>query len=159
MNALLIAFPYLETALIAAAFAALQTDHAAVWLIFIGAAALAACAAALIAAIRNALNGISAKQNLQIKGLQIPAYAVNFALAMLGVTMSVFGIGLILWTAALDAVTIVLTGISALGCGRKLLREGKITRGEAVWTTIGSFVYLADVGIAVLWRHREKRES
>ena len=157
MNALLIAFPYLETALIAAAFAALQTDHATVWLILIGILALAGCIIALIAAIRNALNGISAKQNLQIKCIQIPAYLINFALAILGVMMSVFGIGLILWAIVLDGVTIVLTGISALGCGRTLLRTGKITKGQAIWTMIGSFVYCVDVVIAIVWRQKEKR--
>ena len=157
MNALLTAFPYIETALIAAAFTAMQTNHAAAWLIVIGVIALAECGTALIAAIRNALRGISAKQNLQIKCIQIPAYGMNFTLAILGVMMSVFGIGLILWAAALDAVTIVLTGISALGCGRTLARTGKITRRQAIWMMIGSFVYCIDVVIAIVWRRREKQ--
>ena len=151
MNALIMAFPYVCTILAAGCFAALQGDQPAVWIALIAIAGVAAFAAALIAAVRNAVRGLTAKQNLTIKCVQIPAYVLNFAIAMIGVMMSVFGLPMIAWAIAIDFLSIVLTGVSAIGCGRTLYKEGKIDRTSAIWTTIGSFVYCADVVIAIVW--------
>ena len=107
-------------------------------------------------AARNAARGLTAKQNLAIKCAQIPAYVLNFALAILGVTMSVFGLPMIFWAIAIDFLSILTTGISAIGCGRTLCKTGKIAKTAAAWTTIGSFVYCADVAIAVAWYCRER---
>ena len=157
MNALIMAFPYVCTILAAGCFAALQGDQPAVWIALIAIAGMAAFAAALIAAVRNAVRGLTAKQNLTIKCVQIPAYVLNFAIAMIGVMMSVFGLPMIAWAIAIDFLSIVLTGVSAIGCGRTLYKEGKIDRTAAIWTTIGSFVYCADVVIAIVWYCKGKK--
>lgn len=151
------AFPYVCTILAAGCFAALQGDQPAVWIALIAIAGVAAFAAALIAAVRNAVRGLTAKQNLTIKCVQIPAYVLNFAIAMIGVMMSVFGLPMIAWAIAIDFLSIVLTGVSAIGCGRILYKEGKIDRTSAIWTTIGSFVYCADVVIAIVWYCKGKK--
>ena len=157
MNALIMAFPYVCTILAAGCFAALQGDQPAVWIALIAIAGVAAFAAALIAAVRNAVRGLTAKQNLTIKCVQIPAYVLNFAIAIIGVMMSVFGLPMIAWAIAIDFLSIVLTGVSAIGCGRTLYKEGKIDRTAAIWTTIGSFVYCADVVIAIVWYCKGKK--
>lgn len=157
MNALIMAFPYVCTILAAGCFAALQGDRPAVWIALIAIAGVAAFAAALIAAVRNAVRGLTAKQNLTIKCVQIPAYVLNFAIAIIGVMMSVFGLPMIAWAIAIDFLSIVLTGVSAIGCGRTLYKEGKIDRTSAIWTTIGSFVYCADVVIAIVWYCKGKK--
>ncbi len=151
------AFPYVCTILAAGCFAALQGDQPAVWIALIAIAGVAAFAAALIAAVRNAVRGLTAKQNLTIKCVQIPAYVLNFAIAIIGVMMSVFGLPMIAWAIAIDFLSIVLTGVSAIGCGRTLYKEGKIDRTAAIWTTIGSFVYCADVVIAIVWYCKGKK--
>ena len=74
-------FPYVCTILAAGCFAALQGDRPAVWIALIAIAGVAAFATALIAAVRNAVRGLTAKQNLTIKCVQIPAYVLNFAIA------------------------------------------------------------------------------
>ena len=71
--------------------------------------------------------------------------------------MSVFGLPMIAWAIAIDFLSIVLTGVSAIGCGRALYKEGKIDRTSAIWTTIGSFVYCADVVIAIVWYCKGKK--
>lgn len=151
------AFPYVCTILAAGCFAALQGDRPAVWIALIAIAGVTAFAAALIAAVRNAVRGLTAKQNLTIKCVQIPAYVLNFAIAIIGVMMSVFGLPMIAWAIAIDFLSIVLTGVSAIGCGRTLYKEGKIDRTSAIWTTIGSFVYCADVVIAIVWYCKGKK--
>lgn len=151
------AFPYVCTILAAGCFAALQGDQPAVWIALIAIAGVAAFAAALIAAVRNAVRGLTAKQNLTIKCVQIPAYVLNFAIAMIGVMMSVFGLPMIAWAIAIDFLSILLTGVSAIGCGRTLYKEGKIDRTSAIWTTVGSFVYCADVVIAIVWYCKGKK--
>lgn len=150
-------FPYVCTILAAGCFAALQGDQPAVWIALIAIAGVAAFAAALIAAVRNAVRGLTAKQNLTIKCVQIPAYVLNFAIAIIGVMMSVFGLPMIAWAIAIDFLSIVLTGVSAIGCGRTLYKEGKIDRTAAIWTTIGSFAYCADVVIAIVWYCKGKK--
>lgn len=150
-------FPYVCTILAAGCFAALQGNQPAVWIALIAIAGVAAFAAALIAAVRNAVRGLTAKQNLTIKCVQIPAYVLNFAIAIIGVMMSVFGLPMIAWAIAIDFLSIVLTGVSAIGCGRTLYKEGKIDRTAAIWTTIGSFVYCADVVIAIVWYCKGKK--
>ena len=157
MNALIMVFPYVCTLLAAGCFAALRGDQPAVWIALIAIAGAAAFVAALIAAVRNAVRGLTAKQNLTIKCVQIPAYVLNFAIAIIGVMMSVFGLPMIAWAIAIDFFSILLTGISAIGCGRTLYKEGKINRTAAIWTTVGSFVYCADVVIAIVWYCRGKK--
>ena len=120
MNAVIALFPYLCTILAAAGVASLRAERPGAWIALIAIAGAIAFAAALIAAVRNAARGLTAKQNLAFKCAQIPAYVLNFALAILGITMSVFGLPMIFWAIAIDFLSILTTGISAIGCGRTL---------------------------------------
>ena len=151
------AFPYICTVLAAAGVFALRTEHPAAVIVPMVLIGIAAFAAALIQAVRNAARGLTAKRNLKIKCVQIPVYILNFALAIIGVLMSVFGIPVILWAVAIDFLSILLTGVSAIGCGRDLLRAGKISSKQAVWMMIGSFVYCADIVIAIAYYQRSKK--
>lgn len=151
------AFPYICTVLAAAGVFALRTEHPAAVIVPVLGIGIAAFAVALLQAVRNAVCGLTAKRNLKIKCIQIPAYLLNFALAIVGVLMSVFGIPAVLWAVAIDFLSILLTGVSAIGCGRELLRAGKISSKQAVWMMIGSFIYCADIVVAIAYYQRSRK--
>lgn len=100
-------------------------------------------------------NGASAyqlaKMNLIVKGCQIPAYIFHFILGLLGFVMSVWGIGLIIFSVCIDLITIILTGINSIGCTVKMKKEGIITTTTAIFTGIGSFVYCIDIVVAIVY--------
>lgn len=64
--------------------------------------------------------GQAARMNLIIKGIQIPAYIMHFILGFIGLAMSVWGIGFLLWAVLIDLLTILLTGISSIGCSIRM---------------------------------------
>ncbi len=111
----------------------------------------------LIIAIKNVVFGIkgkytarqTAKMNLIVKLCQIPIYIFHFLMAILGLLMSVWGIGLIIVAVTVDLITIILTGINALGCPIGLYKQGRISKAAAALLCIGSFVYCVDIGVAV----------
>lgn len=92
----------------------------------------------------------AAKQNLIVKAVQIPAYIFHFLLGLTGLAASVWGIGFIMFAVIIDLMTIILTGIFAIGCNIKICRQGVISKGTAVVTGIFSFVYCIDLVIAVI---------
>lgn len=92
----------------------------------------------------------AAKQNLIVKAVQIPAYIFHFILGLTGLVASVWGIGFIMIAVIIDLMTIILTGIFAVGCNIKIYRQGVISKGTAVVTGIFSFVYCTDLIIAVI---------
>ena len=51
--------------------------------------------------------GQAARMNLIIKGIQIPAYIMHFILGFIGLAMSVWGIGFLLWAVLIDLLTIL----------------------------------------------------
>ncbi len=67
--------------------------------------------------------GQAARMNLIIKGIQIPAYIMHFILGFIGLAMSVWGIGFLLWAVLIDLLTILLTGISSIGCSIRMRKE------------------------------------
>ena len=93
----------------------------------------------------------SARMNLIIKSIQIPAYIIHFILGFIGLAMSVWGIGIILWAILIDLLTILLTGISSIGCSIRMRKEGLLSTAAAILMGIGCFVYCVDVVIAIAY--------
>ena len=54
--------------------------------------------------------------NLIIKIAQIPAYTINFILGLIGLFMSIRGIGIIGLVIVVDFFSIGLSGINNIGC-------------------------------------------
>lgn len=112
----------------------------------------------LVAAVRGKRTaGELAKANRMIKLAHIPAYVFHFALGILGLVASVWGIGLILWAILIDFLTIILSGtvgLSASLCARK---EGLLTEGESIAYAVLSFVYCADVAAALVFCGKLKK--
>ena len=101
----------------------------------------------------------SARMNLIIKSIQIPAYIIHFILGFIGLAMSVWGIGIILWAILIDLLTILLTGISSIGCSVRMRKEGILSTAAAILMGIGCFIYCVDVVIAIVYvvKAREKQ--
>ena len=93
----------------------------------------------------------AAEINFLVKSLQVPAYIFHFAIGMMGTILSVWGIGIILLAVVVDLITITLTGINSIGCSIRMRKEKILTTPMAVLMGIGSFVYCADVGIAIAY--------
>lgn len=91
-----------------------------------------------------------AKLNLIVKLVQIPAYIFHFLMGLAGSVMSVWGIGVIMLAVAIDLMTILLTGIHAIGCNVKCCRAGAISKKTAVLMSIGSFIYCIDIVVAIV---------
>lgn len=92
----------------------------------------------------------AAKLNLIVKAVQIPAYIFHFLMFLAGTLMSVWGIGVMIFAAAIDLFTIALTGIHAIGCVVKTCKGGVVEKAAAVFMGIGSFIYCIDVVIAIV---------
>jgi len=92
----------------------------------------------------------AALQNLIVKAVQIPAYIFHFLMAVLSPVASVWGIGFFMFAVIIDLMTIILTGIFAIGCNIRICKSGVIKKGTAVATGIFSFVYCIDLVIAVI---------
>lgn len=103
----------------------------------------------------------AARMNLTIKAWQIPAYIFHFILGLLGLMMSVWGIGFIMFAIYIDVVTIALTGINAIGCMVKMRKKGALSTLMAVFAAIGSFIFCADVVIAIVlcFKSRKAQEN
>ena len=97
--------------------------------------------------------------NLIIKGIQIPAYIMHFILGFLGLAMSVWGIGIVLWAILIDLLTILLTGISSIGCSIRMRKEGILSTAAAILMGIGCFVYCADVVIAIVYTVKARKKE
>ena len=112
----------------------------------------------LVAAVRGKrAAGELAKANRMIKLAHIPAYVFHFALGILGLVASVWGIGLILWAIVIDFLTIILSGTVGLSASLCARREGLLTEGESVAYAVLSFVYCADVAAAIVFCEKLKK--
>ena len=92
--------------------------------------------------------GQAARMNLIIKGIQIPAYIMHFILGFIGLAMSVWGIGFLLWAVLIDLLTILLTG-----------KERLVSLPGAIFMGIGCFIYCADVAIAIVYVVKARKKS
>lgn len=114
----------------------------------------------LVAAVRGKrAAGELAKANRMIKLAHIPAYVFHFALGILGLAASVWGIGLILWAIVIDFLTIILSGTVGLSASLCARREGLLTEGESIAYAVLSFVYCADVAAAIVFCEKLKNDS
>lgn len=66
--------------------------------------------------------------NILTKCLQIPSYIAKFVVALVGVLMSIWGLGLIFYAVIVDFLTIVLSGIASIGCTYSLKKNGIILK-------------------------------
>ncbi len=99
-----------------------------------------------------------AKINMLIKGVQIPAYIINFLLGLSGMAILVVGgIGIIIMMIIVDLITITLSGIHSIGCSIRMKKEGILSDSAFVLMTVGSFIYCVDVLIAILYVKRAKK--
>ncbi len=101
----------------------------------------------------------SARMNLIIKGIQIPAYIMHFILGFIGLALSVWGIGFILWAILIDLLTILLTGISSIGCSIRMRKEGLLSTAAAILMGIGCFIYCVDVVIAIVYVVKARKKQ
>lgn len=101
----------------------------------------------------------SARMNLIIKGIQIPAYIMHFILGFIGLAMSVWGIGFVLWAILIDLLTILLTGISSIGCSIRMRKEGILSTAAAILMGIGCFIYCVDVVIAIVYVVKARKKQ
>ncbi len=101
----------------------------------------------------------SARMNLIIKGIQIPAYIMHFILGFIGLALSVWGIGFILWAILIDLLTILLTGISSIGCSIRMRKEGFLSTAAAILMGIGCFIYCVDVVIAIVYVVKARKKQ
>lgn len=103
-------------------------------------------------------SGLS-KLNMTVKLVQIPAYIIHFALALIGFLMSVWGIPVIIWAIVIDFVSISLSGIVGVAASIAGRKESALTTAQSVWFAIGGFVYCVDVAIAIVMRVIVKRKT
>jgi len=101
----------------------------------------------------------SAKINLIIKGLQIPAYIFHFIIGTLGILASVWGIGIILVAVVIDLITITLSGISSIGCSIRMRKDKILSLPASILMGIGCFVYCVDVVIAAVYFFMARRKN
>ena len=117
----------------------------------------------IVNAVQTAKGKLTARQaarmNLIIKGIQIPAYIMHFILGFIGLAMSVWGIGIVFWAILIDLLTILLTGISSIGCSIRMRREGILSTAAAILMGIGCFIYCADVVIAIVYVVKTKKQK
>lgn len=74
----------------------------------------------------------AAWMNLAIKGFQIPSYIFHFVMGFIGAIMGIWGIGFLLVAITVCVLSILLTGISAIGCGIRMKQERILT----FWTAL-----------------------
>lgn len=101
----------------------------------------------------------AARMNLIIKCVQIPAYIMHFILGFIGLAMSVWGIGFLLWAVLIDLLTILLTGISSIGCSVRMRKEGLVSLPGAIFMGVGCFIYCVDVVIAIVYVVKARKKS
>lgn len=89
------------------------------------------------------------RTNMIVKLVQIPAYIFIFIIGLL-CTVMIFTIGISFVLMLMDALCIGLTGLFAVAAFHNLNREGIITRKTQLLYSIASFIFCADVIIAVI---------
>ena len=119
---------------------------------------LCACIAAVVRAIAAVRGGGNARElvreNMTVKLIHVPAYIFNFALGVVGLMLSVWGIGLILWAVLADIAAIALSGTIGLSAALRCKREGVMTAKAAIAYALLSFIFCADVAAAVVFYRR-----
>ena len=124
-------------------------------------------AMSLIIVIINMIQGIRGKYTLKesaiinalTKCVQIPGYIFHFIMGLIGLLMSIWGIGFIIWAIIIDFLCIALTGISSLGLSIRLIKEKVFSPSKGILILLGCFIYVVDVVLAIfLLIYIEKRD-
>lgn len=119
---------------------------------------LCACFAAVVGAIAAVCSDCNARklvrENMTVKLIHVPAYIFHFALGIVGLMLSVWGIGLIMWAILVDFVAIALSGTIGLSAALRCKREGLLTARAALAYALLSFIFCADVPAAVMLYRR-----
>jgi hypothetical protein len=109
---------------------------------------------------------LDSQLNLITKGVQIPAYIFHFVLALVGLGMSIWGIGVIAFAIIVDFLSILMTGISSIGLHVRLGKDKIVKKKTAFWLGFGSFIYCIDVGIAIFdfvytmkWKYDQSKKN
>ena len=114
-----------------------------------------AAASGAIAAVRSDRNARElVRENMTVKLIYVPAYIFHFALGIVGLMLSVWGIGLIVWAILVDFVAITLSGTIGLSAALRCKREGLLTAKAALACALLSFIFCADVATAVVLYRR-----
>lgn len=119
------------------------------------AAVLTACCAVL--AIVRRWDALSlAKTAMIIKCLQIPAYIVILVLGVL-MTITLFTVPFVLVLAAIDYLTLLMTGLLNSAAVIAAIRARVLTLKDTWWIIALQFVFCADVAASVLLYGRLKK--
>ncbi|MGX8687870.1 MAG: hypothetical protein ACSW8K_08750 [bacterium] len=89
------------------------------------------------------------KTQMVMRFVQIPGYALTFALGVLFL-LTVFTAGFSLFFLILDLASIIITGLFSIPVYSALYRNGLITLKKAAGYSLLSFVFCADVIVSVL---------
>lgn len=91
----------------------------------------------------------AAKMNLIIKCAHFPSYIFHLFVMMVGLVLSVWGIGFIFFAIAVDCATIVLAAINYIGCGVQICKEGIISKKKTFLYCVLNFCIFIDVIVAI----------
>lgn len=94
-----------------------------------------------------------AHTNMIVKLIQIPAYIFIFVIGLL-CTVMIFTIGISFVFMLLDALSIGMTGLFATAAFNGLKKEQKISGKMQVFCSLASFLFCADVIIAIVGYRR-----
>ena len=72
-------------------------------------------------------------------------------IGMFGSVLSIWGIGFVMWAIFIDMATILLTGISSIGCSILMYKEHLVSKRNAWLMGIGCFLFCIDILIAVIY--------
>lgn len=89
------------------------------------------------------------KINFLIKLIQIPAYIINFIFGIIGILMSIWGIGIVALMLVVDLLTILISGINNIGACINLYKNKVLSKEECIIFALLSFIYIVDVGVAI----------
>ena len=59
----------------------------------------------------------------------------------------------------IDLLTILLTGISSIGCSVRMRKEGLVSLPGAIFMGVGCFIYCVDVVIAIVYVVKARKKS
>lgn len=161
----IILFPYFIVFLICSFFQQdlMKTffqDNAYLGILYLGILWVAAFLSAVVICVGNLVRKRdvleTARTNMLIKLVQIPAYAVIFVIGC-GFALSIFGIGVALLLMLLDGASIILSGLVGVSAVKRSHAVKHLSTGEAVIHGILQFVFCADIVSAVIVYGKAKK--
>lgn len=106
----------------------------------------------LVQAIRGKLDSREMTAlTMIIKLVQIPAYVIHFAIGLVGMVLSIWGIGFIIWAILIDILTIFLTGLVGTSAGISCCKDKVLSKGGATLYSFLCFIYCIDVIASIVY--------